>query len=263
MSRDVWDDSSAYESYMGRWSRLIAVQFIRWLDLPRGGAWLDVGCGTGALTREILAQADPRLVIGCDRSADYAAFADARTADDRAQFLAAELSNLPQTPGGFDAVIAGLVLNFFPVPLDGIVSMAARARRGGIVAGYVWDYAEGMQMIRVFWDAACALDEAARTLDEGIRFPLCQPEPLQRLFVKAGLHDVQVRSIRAATVLRDFDDYWIPFLGGQGPAPGYAMSLPADRRELLRDDVRRRMPVAPDGTIRLTARAWAVKGGCP
>lgn len=260
MAADLWDDSTAYESYVGRWSRLIAAPFVRSLDVRPGGAWLDCGCGTGALTRVVLANAKPRLVMGCDRSPAYIAFASAQTAGGRAQFVTAELSSLPQTDGGFDAVVSGLLLNFLPAPLDGLAAMAARARRGGVVAAYVWDYAEGMQMMRVFWDAAGALDPAARELDEGVRFPLCQPEPLQQLFERAGLRDIRVQAIETATVFRDFDDYWTPFLGGQGPAPGYAMSLSAERRERLRDAIRSHLPVAPDGTISLTARAWAARG---
>jgi len=260
MAADVWDDSTAYESYVGRWSRLIAVPFVRSLEVPPRGTWLDFGCGTGALTRVILANANPRLVIGCDRSPAYIAFARAQTADGQARFVTAALSSLPQADGGFDAIVSGLVLNFLPAPLDGLAAMAARVRRGGVVAAYVWDYADGMQMMRVFWDAAGALDPAARELDEGSRFPLCQPEALQQLFERAGLRDIRVQPVETATVFRDFDDYWAPFLGGQGPAPGYAISLSAERRDRLRDVIRSHLPVAPDGTITLTARAWAVRG---
>jgi len=115
-------------------------------------------------------------------------------------------------------------------------------------------------MMRLFWDAACALDPAARDLDEGVRFPLCRPAPLQELFEQVGLGTVQVQPLEIATEFRDFDDYWTPFLGGQGPAPGYAISLNSQRRGRLRDLIRSRIPVKTDGTITLTARAWAAKG---
>jgi ubiquinone/menaquinone biosynthesis C-methylase UbiE len=130
MALDVWDDNAAYESYVGRRSRLIAAPFIAWLDLPRGGAWLDVGCGTGALTREILARANPRLVIGCDRSTAYISFASAQTADGRARFFPAELSRLPETENGFDAVVAGWC-STSSAPLDGLAAMAARLDTAG------------------------------------------------------------------------------------------------------------------------------------
>jgi hypothetical protein len=117
-----------------------------------------------------------------------------------------------------------------------------------------------MQLMRHFWNAAAALDPAARALDEGRRFPLCAPDPLQRLFAQAGLAAVAVRPIDIDTDFRDFDDYWSPFEGGQGPAPGYARSLAADARTALRDRIAAALPVAIDGSIPLVARAWAVRG---
>jgi SAM-dependent methyltransferase len=248
-----------YEPYVGRWSRLVASQFLRWLAPPPGGSWLDLGCGTGALTHAILASADPRVVVGCDRSAGYVEYAREHTPDARARFVVAQVPDLPRIDAGFDAVVAGLVLNFLPVPLQGVIAMTTRARSGGTVAAYVWDYAEGMQLMRVFWDTAVALDPAARPLDEGIRFPLCRPEPLSQLFESAHLRAVAVQAIEVPTVFPHFDDYWTPFLGSQGPAPGYVMSLPPDRRARLRDAIRERLPAGRDGTIALTARAWAVR----
>jgi hypothetical protein len=132
-----------------------------------------------------------------------------------------------------------------------------------VVAAYVWDYAGRMELIRQFWDAAAALDPAAAGLDEGRRFPLCRPGPLAALFAGAGLAGVATRPIDVPTRFADFDDYWSPFLGGQGPAPGYAMSLDPQRRSALREALRARLPAAADGSIALTARAWAVKGVRP
>src|SRR3712207_2627665 len=125
--------------------------------------------------------------------------------------------------------------------------MARVARPGGTVAAYVWDYAEGMQMMRHFWDAAGALDPRARELDEGLRFALCKPEPLMDLFRTTGLAKVEVRAIDVPTVFRDFDDYWSPFLGGQAPAPGYAMSLSGERRGAVRRPVAPGLPPNPRG----------------
>jgi hypothetical protein len=134
------------------------------------------------------------------------------------------------------------------------------ARPGGQVAAYVWDYGGDMQMIRHFWDAATALDAEAATLDQGSRFPIARPEALHELFDKAGLIDVAVRAIDIYTTFRDFDDYWSPFLSGQGAAPTYCMALPEDRRAALRERLRSELPTEADGSIRLLARAWAVKG---
>jgi hypothetical protein len=117
-----------------------------------------------------------------------------------------------------------------------------------------------MEMMRYFWDAAVALDPAAYELDEGRRFPICQPKPLAELFAQAGLHDIEARAIDVPTGFRDFDDYWSPFLGGQGPAPSYAMSLDEARRGALSNRIRSKLPIAKDGAIRLIARAWAVRG---
>lgn len=138
--------------------------------------------------------------------------------------------------------------------------MIRAVRSGGLVAAYAWDYADKMELMRYFWDAAVALDPAASALDEGRRFRLCAPDPLRDLFVQAGLSEVQIRPIDIATRFRNFDDYWIPFLGGQGPAPAYAVSLSAEDRAVLRDRLRAALPMAADGSINLTARAWAVRG---
>jgi hypothetical protein len=128
------------------------------------------------------------------------------------------------------------------------------------VAAYVWDYAGRMELMRYFWDAAVALDPGAGPLDEGVRFPICTPERFEALWRDAGLVDVVSRALDVPTVFRDFDDYWSPFLGGQAPAPSYCMSLDEDRRSGLRERIRERLPNAPDGSISLVARAWAVKG---
>jgi hypothetical protein len=130
---------------------------------------------------------------------------------------------------------------------------------GGTVAAYVWDYAEGMQLIRRFWDAAQALDERAGALDEAVRFPLCRRDALAALFAAAGLQHVQTAALEIATRFEDFDDYWLPFLGGQGPAPAYVMSLDDAGRSRLRERLRATLPVQAGGEIALRARAWAVK----
>ncbi|MBA2276823.1 MAG: class I SAM-dependent methyltransferase [Chloroflexia bacterium] len=261
-STEAWDNAGAYEQYVGRWSRLVARDFLGWLAVPAGGRWLDVGCGTGALSRTILDMAQPATVLGVDPSERYVAYARERIADPRARFEVGDARALPVADAAFDAVVSGLVLNFVPAAdrAGAVAEMCRAARPGGVAAAYVWDYAEGMRLMRQFWDAAVTLDAAAWDLDEGRRFPFCQPEPLAAPFHGAGLGDVVVRAIDVPTVFRDFDDYWTPFLGGQGAAPAYTMSLSEDRRAALRERIRSRLPFAPDGSIRLTARAWAVRG---
>ncbi len=257
---DAWVSGHAYEQYVGRWSRLVAREFIAWLSRPPGKHWLDVGCGTGALSATILELASPEQVIGVDPSEAYIAHARQQVVDSRAQFDVGDAQALPYEDNAFDAVVSGLALNFVPDPHRAVAEMARVATTTGTVAVYVWDYAGEMQFMRHFWDAAVALDPAASNRDEGRRFPICQPQPLSQLFQDAGLRDVEVRAIDVPTVFQDFDDYWSPFLGGQGPAPGYTMSLDETRRTALRDRIKGALPIAPDGSISLVARAWAVRG---
>jgi trans-aconitate methyltransferase len=254
---DVWASGDSYEPYVGRWSRLVAAVFLDGLGVGPQQRWLDVGCGTGALTAAILARCDPSEVVGVDRSDGYIEWARKHVDDDRARFVVAEATDLP--PGRVDVVVSGLMLNFLTDPGAALAAMRSRAP-GGIVAAYVWDYAGRMELMRHFWDAAVELDSAAASLDEGVRFPLCRPDRLEELWRDHGLTDVTTWAIDVPTVFRDFTDYWTPFLGGQGPAPGYAMSLDERRRTELRDRIRAGLPFGDDGSIRLTARAWAVSG---
>ena len=156
-------------------------------------------------------------------------------------------------------VVSGLVLNFVPDQRAALAEMARVTGKGGTIAAYVWDYAGKMELMRFFWDAAVELDPGAAKMDEGIRFPLCRPEALEKLFAGAGLKGVEVTPIDIPTPFANFDDYWQPFLGGQGPAPAYAMSLDETARARLRDRIRERLPIQADGSISLTARAWAVR----
>jgi len=261
--KDVWASGDAYEPYVGRWSRLVAREFIAWLTQASGIRWLDVGCGTGALTQVILETAAPREVVGVDQSEGYVAYASERVADPRARFRKADSQALPFPNPEFDVAVSGLMLNFVPAQARAIGEMRRAVRPGGTVAVYVWDYAGRMELMRHFWDAAVALDPAAQELDEGRRFPICKPEPLAELFRQVGLSAIEGRAIDVPTVFRDFDDYWSPFLGGQAPAPGYCMSLPEDRRAALRERIRAGLPIRSDGGIHLIARAWAVKARVP
>jgi SAM-dependent methyltransferase len=254
---DVWASGEAYEPYVGRWSRLVAAEFLEWLEVPPGRRWLDVGCGTGALSSAILSGCEPAEVVGVDPSPGYIEWAAGQVTDRRARFQVTDVAHLPRGP--FDAVVCGLVLNFVLDAGAAVQTMRAAAPEG-VVAAYVWDYAGRMELMRYFWDAAVELDPPAAPLDEGVRFPICRPERLEGLWRQAGLTDVATRPIDVPTRFTDFDDYWSPFLGGQAPAPGYAMSLDEERRAALRERIRSRLPIDEDGSISLIARAWAVRG---
>jgi SAM-dependent methyltransferase len=260
VSRDVWAEGGAYEAYVGRWSRRVAQIFLDWLAVPQRRRWLDVGCGTGALTSTALARADPAAVTGVDSSPPFLADARSRVTDPRAAFVAGDAAALPLAGGRFDVVVSGLALNFVADARRAAAELARVAAPEGVVAAYVWDYAGGMQMMRLFWDAAVDLDPAVAARDEAARFPLCHPGPLAELWTGAGLREVATRPIEIPTVFTGFDDYWEPFLGGQGAAPAYAMSLTGEHRAALRDRLRDRVPAGPDGRIALTATAWAVRG---
>jgi SAM-dependent methyltransferase len=255
----LWASGDAYEPFVGRWSRLVAVRFLDWLDVPDGASWLDVGCGTGALTEAIVERTSPSAVLGVDPSERFVSYARERVPDP-AEFAIGGAEQLPVEDRSFDAVVSGLVLNFVPDPARGLAEMVRAAKPGGLVAAYVWDYGDKMQLMRHFWDAAGELSDAAREHDEAARFPICKPGPLRALAHDAGLLDADLVPIDVDTVFRDFDDYWSPFLGGGAPAPAYAMSLTPAEREQLRERIRSRLRDEPDGSIRLIARAWALKG---
>lgn len=260
---DRWDAGEAYEAFMGRWSRRLAEAFVRWLAPEPGGHWLDIGCGTGALSSTLLQLTAPASIVACDPSAAFVEEARRRVDDPRVSVAVAGAGSLPARPGGFDGVVSGLVLNFISEPARALAEMKSRTRPGGLVAATVWDYAGRMQFLRAFWDEAVSLDAAARELDEGVRFPMCRREPLISLFEESGMKDVASDAIEIPTRFESFDDFWQPFLGAAGPAPSYVASLGGEARRRLRARLERRLEPGRRGVIDLVARAWAVRGTVP
>lgn len=254
-----WQSGDAYERYMGRWSRQLAPRFLAWLDVPAGRRWLDVGCGTGAFSAAILEECAPAGVIGVDPSEGFLATARSRLPAHVVLHRAAA-DRMPLPDAAVDVAVSGLVLNFVPDATAALREMARVAVDGGRVAACVWDYAEKMDMIRHYWDAAAQLGLLGPGQDQGERFPLCRADALVAAFVDAGLRGVDGAAIEVPMRFADFDDYWQPFLGGQGPAPAHAMSLDEATRARLRDSIRERLPVQADGSIALAARAWAARG---
>jgi len=256
---DAWEQGSSYERYVGRWSREVAPLFLSWLQVPSGSRWLDVGCGTGALCATIVDRCAPASVTGVEPSEGFLRTASEHLAG-RVMLHRGSATAIPLGNASVDAVVSGLVLNFVDDQLAAVLEMSRVTAPGGTIGAYLWDYAGRMEFLRHFWNAARAFDETSTQLDEGVRFPLCDPEALARLFGSAGLEGVEVRAIDVPTVFASFDDFWQPFLGGQGPAPSYLMTLGTEARDALRDSIRQRLPTDDNGRIALTARAWAVRG---
>lgn len=258
-----FEDGEAYEQYVGRWSRPVAHMFLEWLCQPSDLCWVDVGCGTGVLTETILEREHPGRVIGIEPSEGFLNVARKNIDDDRAEFRIGDAQSLPLERDEADASVSGLVLNFLPDKNRALQEMSRIVRPGGTVALYVWDYSGEMQLMRFFWDAVTKLFPEDAKYDEGPQFPICKPEPLADLFRATGLLEVETRAVDAPTVFADFDDFWSPFLRGQGPAGAYCVGLAEKDRERLRQRLADTVPVSTDGTIELIARAWAARGIVP
>lgn len=256
---DKWKSGDAYERYMGRWSRQLAPRFLNWVGAPPGLRWLDVGCGTGALSAAVVDLCAPAAITGVDPSEGFLTTAAARLPA-HAVLHRASASALPLGDAEVDVVVSALVLNFVPDAAAALREMARVTADGGRVAACVWDYAGRMEMIRTYWDAAARLGLLGAGQDQGERFPLCQPGALGSAFTDAGLRQVETTAIEIEMKFADFDDYWQPFLGGQGPAPAHAMSLDEDQRSQLRELLRQQLAGAAGAPIVLGARAWAARG---
>jgi len=257
---DSWLSGIAYERFMGRWSTLVAQKFLSWLAMPPVRSWLDVGCGTGSLTKLILETCQPKEIISIDSSSDFISHAKHSITNPIVHFRVGLAQSLELDSNSVDAVVSGLVLNFVPQPEVAILEMSRVTRPGGKIGIFLWDYEDGMQMLRYFWNAAVELDNNAKEFDEGIRFPLCQEGQLGTLIQEVGIRQVEATAIEVETIFQNFDDFWQPFLGKVGPAPNYVMSLNQENRQKLENKLRKSLPIDDNGSISLIARAWAVKG---
>lgn len=253
----------AYERYIGRWTRPVADLFLGWLDQPVGLRWVDVGCGTGALTAELLRRASPTSVVGVEPSEAFLRRARTSVSHDRAAFLLGDAQDLPLAASRADVIVSGLVLNFVPDPRRALGEMLRVIAPGGTIAAYVWDYGGEMQMLGFFWRAVVDLFPDDAGFVEVERFELCEPGALEELFVASGLEAVAVRALDVQTPFADFEDYWSPFLLGQGPAGAFCASLSERDRERLGRHLEANLPIGPTGTIDLVARAWSVRGRAP
>lgn len=260
---DKWTSGSAYNAWMGRWSRLLADDFLRWLSAPSDACWLDVCCGSGILSEAIVQACSPASVTGIDTSPGQIAFARERRTQPSVTFEVADAMALPFEDHRFDVAVCGLGLNFIPQPDQAVREMRRVTRSGGTVAAYVWDYAQGARFLREFWDAAAAIEPEARAFDQARRFPICTQDGLRKLFEAARLTDVSLTPIEQVTHFADFQDYWEPFNSGQGSAPNYLASRDDGTRNAIRERLRESLSFEEDGSINLPARAWAVRGTRP
>lgn len=260
MSEDHWDNAGAYERFMGRWSRLLASPFLAWLAVPDRSHWLEIGCGTGALTTAICEAARPLSIVAVDTAPEFVTYCSEQLPYPDLQVARASTEALPTREGGYDAVVSSLVLNFLTDPVAALRNMRLACSAHGHVAALVWDYSEGMQFLRLFWDSVLATDPDAAPYDEAVRFPLCRPDALRSAFHSSGLRAVEVTAFTIPTVFPTFEDYWLSLSLGTGPAPSYVATLSEAGRQALLSQLRARIHHQAGEPLRLTARAWAVKG---
>jgi len=260
----MFGDAEAYERFMGRWSRLVALPLVTFAEIPERGRVLDVGSGTGSLAFAIAARDARARVLGIDPAKEYIAYANSRNRfSGRVRFEEGDAQQLRFPEAGFDAAVSLLVFNFIPDPKRALGELRRVTKPGGRISAAVWDYGGGMRMLRTFWDAAAHLDPAADPLDEK-RMPLCRAGELSALWKQGGLEDVREQAIDVTMKFESFADYWNPFELGQGPAGSYVRRLDRDRVRALRDEVQRRLSVAAEGQpFTLPARVWAVRGTVP
>jgi len=258
--KDIFGVGDAYELFMGRWSRRLAPLVVRFASVADGDVVLDVGSGTGELTLAIAAVGPAVDVTGIDSSSAYLRAARPRVPANRVRFLAGDAQALPFPDATFDRTLSMLALNFVPDPQQALREMRRVTRRGGTVGAAVWDYGGRMEMLRAFWDEATALDPAIAVRDER-HMPLCREGELGELWRAFGLGNVEERPLDIELAFSSFDDYWRPFLGGQGPAGAYTLSLSAATRDALAASLRHRLLAdRSDGPFILQGRAWAVNG---
>lgn len=256
----MFSRADAYERFMGRWSRLLAPGFIEFSEIAEGTDVLDVGCGTGALSFAARDRTNTTRITGIDASSEYVTQAAESCGDSRVRFLVGDAEALPFASAEFDRTMSLLVLNFVPDARRAVEEWMRVTKPGGFVSAAVWDYGEGMQMLRVFWDEASAFDPTLAPRDEA-RMPLCRRGELGALWRQAGLTNVREQPLTLAMRFASFDDYWAPFLLGQGPAGAYVAGLQPRDQERLGERLRRRFfGAAPEHPIELEGRAWAVKG---
>jgi ubiquinone/menaquinone biosynthesis C-methylase UbiE len=252
----VFTTSSAnYDRFMGRYSRRLAAAFVDAAGIEAGQSALDVGCGPGAVTGELVRRLGPASVAAVEPAPQFVAACRERYPGVDVRRARAE--ELPYPDDRFDVALAQLVLHFVVDPDATAREMRRVVRPGGTVGACVWDFADGMRMLRLFWDAALAVDAAAP--DEATHRPFGRDGEIGELFRLAGLENVTAGSLEVEAGYESFTDFWEPFLTSTGPAGSFIASLDEQQRARLRDDLRARLG-SPEGPFTLPARAWYATG---
>ena len=244
--------ADSYDRFMGRYSVLLAPQLAALAGVAAGQRVLDVGCGPGALTTELVRLVGPDGVTAVDPSESFVAAARQRHPGVTVEQAAAE--QLPFPAEAFDAALAQLVVHFMADPVAGLQELARVTRTGGVVAACVWDYAGGTSPLSTFWDAAREIDP---DVDDESRLPGARAGHLAELFAAAGICEVEEASLEVSIEHPTFEDWWEPYTFGVGPAGAFAAGLDPERQVELRELCRERLPDAP---FVLTASAWAARG---
>jgi len=256
----LFTDGQAYERLMGRWSRMVAETFLDWLDAPNSLKWLDVGCGNGAFTEEVIARCAPAAVTAIDPSDDQLAYARNRPAARIADFRVGDTQNLPFADNSFDVAAMALVIAFLPDPRRAVREMTRVVRPGGWIAAYMWDVPGGGVPVHPIY---LALEAMGTMTGRPPNSAASEREAMHGFWQSAGLEKIETRVIRISTVYADFDDFWGSNVVPIGPQGKIIAGLSASAREQLRRRLRDDLPVSSDGRVAYEAFANSVKGRVP
>ncbi len=258
-TKEHWDNTQGYEMYVGRWSNLISLDFVDWLNSQSNLKWLEIGCGTGALTKAIVKKCSPSYLLAIDKSENYLKKAKENVNLNNVHFLNADLNSYALNEE-FGHITSGLVLNFVPQIKELLRHLMNNLKSGGQMSSFVWDYGGHYQPMRHFWDAAREVTSEGKKFDAGIKFEICAKEKLIQLFEDLDLTDVQFTNIERIATFQNFDDYWLPIASAQGSVTEFISTLTGTEKGNLKENIRRRLPIAFNGEIKLVINALAIKG---